>query len=67
MGNAYNKLKEYKNAIDAYERAIEINPDDDWAYYGMETSYNKLNEPKKAMNVHKKHQKILEQRKTGLK
>jgi cytochrome c-type biogenesis protein CcmH/NrfG len=27
MGGAYNKLKEYQKAIDAYKEAIKIKPD----------------------------------------
>jgi tetratricopeptide (TPR) repeat protein len=35
MGGAYNKLKEYQKAIDAYKEAIKIKPDFHMAYYNI--------------------------------
>jgi tetratricopeptide (TPR) repeat protein len=35
MGLAYNKLKEYQNAIDAFEKAIKIKSDFHDAYRNM--------------------------------
>jgi tetratricopeptide (TPR) repeat protein len=42
MGVAYNKLKEYQEAIDTYKEAIKIKPDDHEAYYNMGVAYDKL-------------------------
>jgi tetratricopeptide (TPR) repeat protein len=40
MGGAYNKLKEYQKAIDAYKEAIKIKPDYHEAYYNMRLNLN---------------------------
>jgi tetratricopeptide (TPR) repeat protein len=45
MGIAYDKLKEYQEAIDTYKEAIKIKSDDHEAYYNMGVAYNKLKEP----------------------
>jgi tetratricopeptide (TPR) repeat protein len=44
MGVAYDKLKEYQEAIDTYKEAIKIKPDYHKAYYNMGVAYDKLKE-----------------------
>jgi tetratricopeptide (TPR) repeat protein len=44
MGGAYNKLKEYQKAIDAYKEAIKIKPDYHEVYYNMGVTYNGLDQ-----------------------
>ncbi len=54
MGVAYNKLKEYQKAINAYQKAIEIKPDNHGAYYNMGNAYGELKEYQKAINAYQK-------------
>jgi tetratricopeptide (TPR) repeat protein len=42
IGNAYDNKEEYDNAIEAYQKAIEINPKKDEAYYNMGIAYYSL-------------------------
>jgi tetratricopeptide (TPR) repeat protein len=35
MGLAYYGLGKFKEAIKAYEKAIEIEPNNNWAHYNM--------------------------------
>ena len=42
MGNAYNNKGEYDNAIEAYQKAIELNPKKDEAYNNMGIAYYSL-------------------------
>jgi tetratricopeptide (TPR) repeat protein len=54
MGNAYEKKEEYDNAIEAYQKAIEINPKYDKAYNNMGNAYYSLgqfNESIKALSM----------------
>jgi tetratricopeptide (TPR) repeat protein len=41
MGLAYTELDKFKEAIEAYKKAIEINPDYGTAYYNMGIAYTK--------------------------
>jgi tetratricopeptide (TPR) repeat protein len=50
MGVAYNKLKEYQNAIDACKKAIEIKPDYHEAYNTMGVAYNGLGKYQEAID-----------------
>jgi len=36
MGNDYGELKQYKEAIAAYQKAIEIKPEKEEAYLNMD-------------------------------
>jgi tetratricopeptide (TPR) repeat protein len=38
MGKIYHKLKKYKNAINAFEKAIKINPDFHEAHRNLENA-----------------------------
>jgi tetratricopeptide (TPR) repeat protein len=58
MGVAYDKLKEYQEAIDAYKEAIKIKPDDHKAYYNMGVAYDKLKEYQEAIDACKEAIKI---------
>ncbi|SHN89230.1 tetratricopeptide repeat protein [bacterium endosymbiont of Bathymodiolus sp. 5 South] len=40
MGKIYHKLKKYKNAINAFEKAIKINPDFHEAHRNLENALN---------------------------
>ncbi|CAC9505607.1 hypothetical protein [uncultured Gammaproteobacteria bacterium] len=51
--NNYHK-SEFEKAIEAYKKAIEINPDSDMAYCNMGLAYDKLGELKEAIKAHKK-------------
>jgi tetratricopeptide (TPR) repeat protein len=42
MGLAYTGLDKFKKAIEAYKKAIKINPDYDKAYYNMGLAYTGL-------------------------
>jgi tetratricopeptide (TPR) repeat protein len=42
MGGAYSKLKKYRKAIKAYEKAIKIKPGYYEAHYSMGLAYIKL-------------------------
>ena len=54
FGNAYNDKKEYDKAIEAFEKAIEINPKKDEAYYNMGNAYNDKKEYDKAIEINPK-------------
>ena len=54
MGVAYEKLKDYENAINSYKKAIKINPNYDKAYYNMGVAYGKLKDYENAINSYKK-------------
>jgi tetratricopeptide (TPR) repeat protein len=58
MGVAYDKLKEYQEAIDAYKEAIKIKPDDHKAYCNMGVAYDKLKEYQEAIDAYKEAIKI---------
>jgi tetratricopeptide (TPR) repeat protein len=47
---AYNKLKEYQEAIDTYKEAIKIKSDDHEAYCNMGVAYDKLKEYQEAID-----------------
>jgi tetratricopeptide (TPR) repeat protein len=54
MGSAYAGLSEFEKAIETYEKAIEINPDNDEAYYDIGSAYINLGEFEKAIEICKK-------------
>jgi tetratricopeptide (TPR) repeat protein len=51
MGIAYHELKQYKEAIAAYQKAIEINPKQDSAYNNMGYTYLKMKNFEKALEI----------------
>jgi tetratricopeptide (TPR) repeat protein len=51
MGVAYDKLKEYQEAIDAYKEAIKIKPDYHKAYCNMGVAYGELKKPQEAIDA----------------
>jgi tetratricopeptide (TPR) repeat protein len=53
-GLAYTKLGRFEKALEAYEKAIEIKPDFDEAYYSMGIAYTLLNEFDKALEAYEK-------------
>jgi tetratricopeptide (TPR) repeat protein len=54
MGLAYTGLGKFKKAIEAYEKAIEINPYYGTAYYNMGIAYTGLGKFKKAIEAYEK-------------
>jgi tetratricopeptide (TPR) repeat protein len=54
MGAAYTELGEFKEAIEAHEKAIKIKPDSHKAYYNMGVAYTELGEFKEAIEAHEK-------------
>jgi superkiller protein 3 len=42
MGNAYTELKNYREAIERYQKAIAINPNEAGTYYNMGNTYRNL-------------------------
>ncbi|SMN16475.1 TPR domain protein, putative component of TonB system [uncultured Candidatus Thioglobus sp.] len=57
IGYLYDELDGKDNlqkAIDAYQKAIEIKPDDHEAYYNMGIAYNKLSKHNKAIDFYNK-------------
>jgi tetratricopeptide (TPR) repeat protein len=51
MGLAYTGLDKFKKAIEAYKKAIKINPDYDKAYYNMGLAYTGLDKFKEAIEA----------------
>jgi tetratricopeptide (TPR) repeat protein len=54
MGLAYTELDKFKEAIEAYEKALEIKPDYYEAYYGIGVAYASSNKFKEAIKAYKK-------------
>ena len=54
MGNAYGKKQEYDKAIEAYQKAVGINPKRDEAYYNMGNAYRKKQESDNAIEAYQK-------------
>ena len=54
IGSAYFDKKEYDNAIEAYQKAVEINPKDDEAYNNMGSAYNHKKEYDNAIEAYQK-------------
>jgi tetratricopeptide (TPR) repeat protein len=51
MGLAYTELDKFKEAIEAYKKAIEINPDYGTAYYNMGIAYTGLDKFEEAIEA----------------
>ncbi|VVM23157.1 hypothetical protein BSPWISOXPB_5416 [uncultured Gammaproteobacteria bacterium] len=51
-------LNEFDKALEAYEKAIEIKPDKDEAYYGIGVAYASSNKFKEAIEAYEKAIKI---------
>jgi tetratricopeptide (TPR) repeat protein len=58
MGDAYNGLGKYQEAIDAYKEAIKIKPDFHEAYYNKGAAYGELKKYQEAINAYKETIKI---------
>jgi len=54
LGNDYTKKKEYDKAIEAYQKAIEINPNNAWAYNNMGLCFYHKKEYDKAIEAYQK-------------
>ena len=54
LGSAYHHKKEYDKAIEAYEKAVSINPKKDEAYYNMGNAYDDKKEYDKAIEAYVK-------------
>ena len=65
MGIAYDKQKEYDKAIEAYQKALEINPNDDTTYYNMGIAYGNQEEYDKAIETYQKALEINPKRKSA--
>ncbi|GMT48567.1 MAG: aerotolerance regulator BatB [bacterium] len=59
-GNEYYKSKQYKKAIEEYNRAIEENPEDYYAHLYRGNSYYKKNDLKKALRDYKNGLNLVE-------
>ncbi len=57
-GLAYYELKDYKSAIEDFEKSIAINPKYFGVYYSLAESYKEVNEYKKAAENYNKYLKI---------
>lgn len=51
-GGIYQKIKDYKNAVEMYSKAIELNPDDSIYYLVRQQCYEALGEKEKAKADH---------------
>jgi len=58
LAYSYAEIDEHKKAIDLYQKAIEINPENDEAYNNRGVSYDQLGEYKKAINSYEEAIKI---------
>ncbi|MEO1404045.1 MAG: tetratricopeptide repeat protein, partial [Cyanobacteria bacterium J06635_1] len=54
LGNTYNDLKRYDEAISAYEKAIELDPDDATAHYNLGNTYKALKRYDEAISAYEK-------------
>jgi len=54
LGNAYYGLKDYKNAIKYYEKAIEIDPEHRSAYRNIGNAYYSIHNNEKYLENFKK-------------
>ena len=53
-GQTYFELKEYKMAIECFKKAIEINPEDEVAWFNIGFAYFKLKDQIQDENIFKK-------------
>ena len=53
-GQTYFELKEYKKAIECFDKAIEINPEDEVAWFNSGFAYFKLKDYTNSTNSFKK-------------
>jgi len=58
LGNAYNNLNRYYNAIKAYLQAIRIDPEDGNAWYGLGGAYEFLNRDNDAVEAYRQALRI---------
>jgi tetratricopeptide (TPR) repeat protein len=54
LGDAYDELKNYPKAIEAYQKAIEIKPDKHEAWNNLGNAYNDLKNYQKAIEAYQK-------------
>ncbi|NEP45180.1 MAG: tetratricopeptide repeat protein, partial [Okeania sp. SIO2H7] len=58
LGDALFKLERYREAVKAYSRAIELNPDFAWGYYKLGDVLVKLQDWKRAVEVYRQLMQI---------
>lgn len=51
LGLAYYEMKEYREALDAYKKAVELNPDDPAPYEKMFTIYKEVDQTTEAVKA----------------
>ena len=54
LANKHYYLHEYEDAIESYQKAIELNPEDAGAYYNMGISYDNIEAYEKAIEAYQK-------------
>ena len=58
LGHTYYTQKKYDNAMESYNKAVEINSEDDTVYFYMALTYGKREKYDKAIELYKKAIKI---------
>jgi tetratricopeptide (TPR) repeat protein len=51
MGTAYRELMRYDEALEAYQKAIELDPEDPSSYYNMAATYARLRKRDKMLET----------------
>ena len=54
IGLAYKELRDYDNAIDFYEKSLDVNPKHSYAWFDLGLIYEDLNESNKAIECYEK-------------
>ena len=57
-GYAFQNAGNYKQAIEAYSRAIELDPNDAWVYFNRGVAYDNLGDYQQAINDYKTAAKL---------
>ncbi len=61
LGSGYFFIKQYDKCISSYEKAIELNPEDGYAYYSLGYVYKEIKERNKARHYLKIALKLFQQ------
>jgi len=56
-GNLYNRLKRHKTALKDFNRALHLDKDYVWAYWGMGNALYSLNQRKAALTAYERYEK----------